>query len=365
MKEKPQIEYNEEKRSVSLIGSYILSNSDLVESEIYSFSKPIDTIDLKGIENYDSFLLISVKILIQNQKGSEPELIFADENMRSFYNFFNKERKVESKGKKVPGWFEKIGQWGIDIWNDIKYFIEFNGNLAQRSFKVFGLSSKIRWNDLPYQFLNSGVNAFPIVFLILLLIGIITGYQGAIQLRDFGADSYIAPLVGISITRELSPLMTAILVAGRSGSAFAAEIGTMKISEELDALKVVGYDIYDFLIIPRIIAVTIALPILTLLGDVAGLTGGAIAGYSTLDITINSYLNNLQASLTYAHVFSGLFKSLIFGYLVGLVGCFRGTQVGSGADSVGKLTTSSVVTSIFLIIIADAVFTYIFQIIGV
>jgi phospholipid/cholesterol/gamma-HCH transport system permease protein len=318
---------------------------------------------LSSVEKYDSFVIILAKILNERFQ-SDFEILFYDDRMESFFNFFSKEKDHSVKKKKHLGWFERLGNLGIDNWSDIRYFIEFNGNIFLRLLKILTFSSKIRWKDIPYQFLNSGVNAVPIVFLILLLIGLITGYQGAMQLKDFGADNYIAPLVGISITRELSPLMTAILVAGRSGSAFAAEIGTMKVSEELDAIKVLGYDIYNFLIIPRIIAITLAIPLLTLLGDIAGLVGGGIASYTTLDITINSYLNNLQSALSYAHVGSGLFKSIIFGYLIGLVGCFRGTQVGSGADSVGKLTTSSVVTSIFLIIISDALFTYIFRIIG-
>lgn len=357
------IEYNEQTKTLSLVGNFTLSNATSLEDKINSFKSSFDKIDLSQIEKYDSFLLISLQIL--KETSPDAEIIFSDDKMKSFYHFFSKVHKSERKPKKHHNLFENIGKWTIELGSDVKYFIEFNGNIALRTLRILTFSSKIRWRDLPYQFLNAGVSAFPIVFLILLLIGLITGYQGAVQLRDFGADNYLAPLVGISITRELSPLMTAILVSGRSGSAFAAEIGTMKVSEELDALKVLGYNIYDFLILPRIIAVTLALPILTLLGDVAGLTGGAIAGYTTLDLTINSFINNLQASLIYAHVFSGIFKAIVFGYLIGLVGCFRGTQVGSGADSVGRLTTSSVVTSIFLIIIADALFTYIFQLLGI
>lgn len=354
------IQVDKEEKKLKLIGDFTLENSVFIEKE--ELPESINIIDLQGVAKYDSYL---VALLISLPDFRTSEISFKNDDMKSFIEFFSKYRHSEKKKVKVDNFFEGIGNWTKEQLKDIRYYIEFNGNILIRLFKILIFSSQIRWKDLPYHFLNSGVKAFSIVFLILLLIGLITGYQGAMQLRDFGADSYIAPLVGISITRELSPLMSAIIVAGRSGSAFTAEIGTMKVSNELDSLKVLGYDIYNFLIMPRVIAVTLALPVLTFLGDIAGLAGGAISGYSTLDITIAGYINNLQASLNYAHVFSGLGKSLVFGYLIGVVGCFRGTQVGSGAESVGKLTTSSVVTSIFLIIIADAVFTYIFQVLGI
>ena len=154
----------------------------------------------------------------------------------------------------------------------------------------------------------------PIVLLIVFLIGLITGYQGAIQLKQFVADRFIADLVGISITRELAPLMTAILVAGRSGSSFAAEIGTMKVSEEIDALKTMGIDLYQFLVLPRVLAVTLSIPFVTILADLIGIFGGLIAALTTLNVTFTGYVNELSTALNYYHVFTGLGKSMIFGF---------------------------------------------------
>ena len=223
----------------------------------------------------------------------------------------------------------------------------------------------MRWRDFPNHFVNSGVNAVPITLLIVFLIGLISGYQGALQLTQVGADIFIADLIGISITRELAPLMTAILVAGRSGSAFAAEIGTMKVSEEIDALESMGFDPIRFLVMPRVMAVVFAMPILVLMTDLAGIIGGLVAGLTTLDITIAGYLNQLHRAIDFYDIFSGVGKGIVFGFLIATVGCFRGLQVSGGAESVGKFTTASVVTGIFLIIFSDALFTFIFQTLGI
>jgi phospholipid/cholesterol/gamma-HCH transport system permease protein len=251
------------------------------------------------------------------------------------------------------------------IFSDTTHFIEFLGEMLVKLLSLIIHPMRMRWRDFPFHFTNSGVNALPIVILIVFLIGVITGYQGAIQLQAFGADIYIANLIGISITRELAPLMTAILVAGRSGSAFAAEIGTMKVSEEIDALKSMGFDVVEFLVLPRVLSVMIAMPLLTLLADVAGIGGGLLMAVTTLNLTMVSYLNQLQAALSFGDIFSGIGKSIVFGFLIATVGCFRGFQVRGGAESVGRYTTASVVSGVLLIILADAVFSFIFQAVGI
>jgi phospholipid/cholesterol/gamma-HCH transport system permease protein len=244
-------------------------------------------------------------------------------------------------------------------------FIEFLGEIILSILNLLIKPKQMRWKDFPFNFTRAGVSAVPITFLILFLIGIITGYQGALQLEQFGADIYIADLIGISIVRELAPLMTAILVAGRSGSAFAAEIGTMKVSEEIDAMMSMGFDPIKFLVLPRVLAVTLAMPLLVILTDLAGIAGGLLAAVGTLDITVAGYVNELQRALSYGDLFTGLGKSMIFGFLVATVGCFRGLQVRGGAESVGRYTTIAVVSGVLSIIVADAVFTFIFQSIGI
>jgi phospholipid/cholesterol/gamma-HCH transport system permease protein len=176
---------------------------------------------------------------------------------------------------------------------------------------------------------------------------------------------FIANLVGISLTRELAPLMVAILVAGRSGSAFAAEIGTMKVSEEIDALTTMGFDKLEFLVMPRVLSVTLAMPFLVIICNVVGMIGGMIAAVTTLDITMAGYIGRMQMAISLWDIGTGLIKSIMFGFLIASLGCYKGINVKGGADAVGRYTTASVVAGVFLIIVTDAVFTFIFQALGI
>jgi phospholipid/cholesterol/gamma-HCH transport system permease protein len=197
--------------------------------------------------------------------------------------------------------------------------------------------------------------------LISFLMGLIMAFMSSVQLQQFGANIYVASLVSLAMTRELGPIMTAIIVAGRSGSAFAAEIGTMKINEEVDALFTMGFDPTRFLVIPKIIASVIVVPLLTLFSDLFAITGGLIVGVFTLDLTANAYITQTLKTLSLFDVFLGFFKSIVFALLVSWVGCLRGFQVKGGASSVGQATTSAVVSGIFLIILFNSAFSVILR----
>jgi len=327
-------------------------------------------LDCSRLTSYDSYFVVFVNTVDRYCKASGLEFKITGMSvaLERFYKILSPKghspEKLSYHPSKVHAYFTRVGILTVRAFRDTFSFIEFIGDLFIKLSGLMVHPGNIRWKDFPYQFMRAGVNALPIVVLIVFLIGIITGYQGALQLRQFGADIYVADLIGISITRELAPLMTAILVAGRSGSAFAAEIGTMKVSEEIDALGAMGFDSMKFLVIPRVLAVTLSIPIITLFADVAGIGGGLIMALSTLDITLTGYLNQLTAALSLFDIFSGLAKSMIFGFLIATVGCFRGFQVRGGAEAVGKYTTASVVSGVLLIILADAVFTFVFNVIG-
>ncbi len=192
----------------------------------------------------------------------------------------------------------------------------------------------------------------------------IVALQAATQLRRVGATIYVADLVGVSLTRELGPLMTAIIIAGRSGSAIAAELGTMKVSEEVDALTAMGLDPVEFLALPRIVAMGIMLPCLTTLADVIGILGGVVVAWVSLGIPVGNYIEQTLNALLLKDIFSGLIKSGVFAVIIAGVGCYQGFRVKGGAEGVGRRTTASVVASIFLIIAADLVFTLIFYVLG-
>ena len=223
---------------------------------------------------------------------------------------------------------------------------------------------RLRFTSLVYHLEAAGLNAVPIVSLISFLIGMVLAYQGAEQLRQFGAEIFTVELVAISVLREIGILLTAILVAGRSGSAFTAQIGSMKLNEEIDAMRALALDPMEMLAIPRILALIIALPMLGFIADIMGLFGGAVMCWAALDISPGLYLQRLEEWVPAAHFWAGIIKAPFFALVIGLVGCFEGMQVEGGAESVGRLTTKSVVESIFMVIVLDAVFSIYFVVIG-
>ncbi len=327
-------------------------------------------LDFSETKKYDSYIVALIEKVedYAADAGATFEVVGLSEEAKRFAETFKPQSKMKVEKRETPLLVESLSRLGASITEitlETLAFVEFLGETIKNNVLMFVKPKEYRWKDLPLQFLNAGVNAFPITFAIIFLIGLISGYQGALQLSNYGADIYVADLVGVSIVRELAPLMTAIIVAGRSGSAFAAELGAMKVSEEIDALNSMGFDEHKFLVAPRVAAVVVAMPILTLFGDFAGVLGGLIAAISSLNITIGGYITETGKALDIAAVFVGLAKSAFFGYAVATVGCFKGLQARGGAESVGRLTTSSVVMGIFLIILLDAFFTYATSVFGI
>lgn len=222
----------------------------------------------------------------------------------------------------------------------------------------------LKWKNAVHQMVAAGVDSIPIVALISFFIGIVLGLQGAYQLAKFGATYFVTALVSVSVTRELGPLMTAIIIAGRSGSSFAAELGTMKVSEEIDALEAMGLDSLRYLVVPKYVAMLIMMPCLTMLADLSGILGGAAFEMVQLDKTFAMCLWATRDALAMHDITTGLIKSIVFGLIITSIGCKEGLSVQGGAEGVGNATTSSVVISIFLIIFADVIFTAIFYFTG-
>lgn len=221
--------------------------------------------------------------------------------------------------------------------------------------------STVRWGDVLHTMRRAGADGFPIVALISFLMGLIIAFMSSLQLRQFGAYIYVADLVAIAIVRELAPIMTAILVAGRSGSAFAAEIGTMRVNEEIDALVIMGFDPMRFLVVPKVLAMVVVVPLLTAYADLFGILGGLTVGVLGLDLTVSTYLRESQKVLSTFAVATSLGKTVVFALLISAVGCQRGFRARGGADAVGSAATSSVVTAIFLIIVTDSLFAVALQ----
>ncbi len=259
----------------------------------------------------------------------------------------------------------RVGETTVEAWQEAVALVGFIGHVSVTWARAFARPRRFRLVSLANQIERTGLDAIPIVGLMAFLIGVVLAYQGATQLRRFGAEIFTIDLLALSILREIGVLLTAILIAGRSGSAFTAEIGTMKVNEEIDAMRALGLDPMEILVLPRVIALMVTLPILTFLSDVVAMIGGAAMAIVSLDMTATQFIGRLEASIKPTHFLVGMVKAPVFAYLIAVVGCYEGLRVSGGAESVGRLTTRSVVQSIFLVIIADAVFSILFSAMGI
>jgi phospholipid/cholesterol/gamma-HCH transport system permease protein len=259
---------------------------------------------------------------------------------------------------------EEVGKAVVDIWQDIHSLVSFVGELGVALVRAISHPRKVRWQDTFHVAEAAGVNALPIVALISFLMGLIMAFQAAIPLRQFGADIFVANLVGLAMLRELGPLMTAIILAGRSGSAFAAELGTMKVREELDALITMGLDPVRFLVVTRVIAAVLMTPLLTVFSNLLGLVGGSVVLLS-LGYPLITFFHQVQSAVSYGDLLGGLAKSFVFGVLIAAIGCLRGLQTKIGASAVGESTTRAVVSGIVLIVITDGLFSVVYYYLGI
>ena len=259
----------------------------------------------------------------------------------------------------------QVGKSSMDIARQTGALVTFLGESTIAFGKLFVGKAKFRRSDLWLTIQQCGVDALPIVTLISFLVGLILAFVGAVQLAMFGAQIFIANLVGIAMAREMAAIMTGIIMAGRTGAAFAAQIGTMQVNEEVDALITMGVSPMEFLVLPRMIALIVMMPLLCLYANLVGILGGFVVGTGMFDISFTQYMEQTRLALNLTHFGLGIFKSAIFGVLVATAGCLRGMECGRSASAVGDAATSAVVTSIVLIVVIDGIFAVITNIIGI
>ena len=354
---------------ISLTGEFGLNNLPAFTGEIKNLfrqQKPgsLD-IDFSGITYFDSAAALA---MIQIQKAAAAENIAC-----SFRNLNNETKGIfsviyEEALSRAPlkdimqreNLVMQIGDASIRIFQDAVSFITFFGELLFALAYTLRHPQSLRIKDVLFYMKRAGVDGLPIVGLISLLIGLILAFMSYLQLRLIGANIYVPSLVSFAMIKELGPIMTAILVAGRSGSAFAAEIGTMVVNEEVDALSTMGFDPVRFLAVPKVLAAVIVVPVLTLYSDFFGFIGGLIVGVTGLDLTANTYIIQSLKTITVFDIVTSLIKAVFFAGIIAGVGCQKGFQVRAGAQDVGKYTTSAVVTAIFLIVVADSIFAVMF-----
>jgi phospholipid/cholesterol/gamma-HCH transport system permease protein len=271
---------------------------------------------------------------------------------------------LPARMRGLPDLFAYVGKAAFAIWTEIKDIAWLLGECAFSTVRFFRGRAQFRFSDCLVEMQECGAMVLPIVGLISFLVGIIMAYQGAVQLRQFGADVYVADLVGLSVVREMGPMMAAIVLAGRTGAAFAATLATMKANEEIDALETLGVAPVDFLVMPRLTALFIMMPLLAVYSNFLGILGGMVISWSILDIPTSLYWSETKSIVDLSDLSTGLIKAATFGLIIGLSGCLRGLRSDRSAAGVGRAATSAVVTGILLIIVTDAIYAVIFNALG-
>lgn len=284
--------------------------------------------------------------------------------------FYRKNYIADALKKQIPpkprtGFFEKMGKTAFNASEGFMEFLHFTGESAVSAYKILKKPRLFRLRATVRHIDHSGIRALPIIALTAFLVGLVIAYQGADQLARFGANIFIVEMVSISVMRELSPLITAIVIAGRSASSYTAEIGTMKITEEVDAMKTMGFEPHIFLVMPRILALVISMPLIVFFADLVGIYGGMLIAKYQLDISMVEFITRMHAEVDVRHFFIGLIKAPFYGIIIAQIGCFRGFQVIGSTESIGQYTTVSVVNAIFWVIAINAGFSVILTEIGI
>ena len=355
-----------------LFGRLTLNDAGALRLELArrAASLPRVRLDLSGVEALDgaAAAILADARTRAGSAGRELSIVGAAGAVEQVLRLYTDEGAPRTELVPAPGGVaipEQVGRAALALLASLRGALDFLGSVTLAVRAVVRHPRRMPWRETVRLIERHGADGLPIVGMIGLLIGLITAFQAAVQLSKLGADVYVADLVAISIARELGPLMTAIVVAGRSGAAIAAELGTMRVSEEIDALSSLGLDPYRFLVLPRLLAVTFVLPLLTLFVDAIGIAGGLLVATTQLDVSLQGYMHSTWVALDVADVFGGLLKALVFGVVVALIASERGLATRGGAEGVGRATTAAVVAILFHLILADAVLVVLFNRFGI
>lgn len=362
------VRYDSSKRQLEAMGDWNLANIPHLQSLIDNISFPDSgniTIDGKSISKIDSagaWLLIQLENRLK-QKGIKAERINFPEQANKLLEIVNKKLGEETSLPiiKKTSVLARLGYNTTIQLGEAQAYLAFIGELTNEFIRLLFNPANWRWNSLASVLYRTGYQALPIIALLSFLIGVVLTYQMGLQLRNYGANIFIVDLLGLSVLREFGPLITAIMVSGRTGSAYTASIGMMKLNQEIDALDTIGVTPAELLLLPRIIGLFIALPLLTIWSDIFGVLGGLITSSHMLGISWHDFLIRFPQAIPLKTLMIGLGKAPVFALIIATVGCYQGMQVKNSAESVGQNTTKSVVLAIFFIIVADAMFSIIFS----
>ena len=331
-------------RSLALGGELLFAESRQIWDEVRERVAPLESgehfeIDMRGVESVDGGTM-ALLVYLRGElaaRGIEATFAGATENVDALIRLYKGDiPHVPRKRSVHEGTLAQIGRATIETLFELKGALAFLGDMMLSALGLLKEPRTGNWREVWPTMERTGADAVPIVILINFLVGFVMGFQGATQLKQFGANQYVADLVGLSVTRELGPLMTAIILCGRSGASFAAQLGSMRVSEEIDALRTMGFGPMRYLVLPRAVALMIVMPILTLIGDFVGMLGGLVVGVTSLGLTVGGYLTETQRAVTAWDVGSGLIKSVVFALAITLIACQQGFATTGGAEGVGK-----------------------------
>lgn len=317
------------------------------------------TWDMSGITDIDSsgIALWQLTNRTFEARGHRCETIAEREDHSHLFSLLYSKPLPDTPMPPVASWLYRLGKESYETFLGVGTFLAYLGEAFVLLFYTLRHPHLIRYRSIGAHIIECGAKALPIIAISAFLIGIVVAYQSVVQLQKFGADIFIVDMIGISLTRELAPLITAIVVAGRSGSAFTAQIGTMKMTQEIDAMKTMGFDPFTFLVWPRVIALMIVMPLLIFFADMVGIFGGMVIAQIHSHLSFSEFIHRLQGALALKHYIIGLVKGPFFAFLIAFVSTYRGFQVSMNTESIGQYTTKSVVNAIFLVIACDALFS--------
>jgi len=365
MNKKPSLHLEKTREGVilTLKGAWVNKTIASLEKEIRTFTckKSLAyTFDLSAITDFDTHGIMLILHLSKQMQsmGCKVTMLGANTSLEALLRIceqhYPQEEIIEKKEIFFISYLENIGKEMVDGYKTLASFFAFTGELFHFVVAALLKPFTIRLKAMFYHIEQSGAGAIPIILLTSFLIGIVIAYQGATQLEKFGANIFIVEMVTISAVRELAPLLTAIVVAGRSASAYTAQIGVMKITDEVDAMSSMGFSPWNFLVLPRLFALIISLPLLVFFADVISVFGGMVIASTKLDVSFVEFIDRIKETVALKHLVIGLVKAPIFGCIIATIGCFRGFQIDNSTESVGKYTTISVVNAIFWVIAIDA-----------
>jgi phospholipid/cholesterol/gamma-HCH transport system permease protein len=357
-------------------GSWLVTAATELDRRLHALDLPTGrqvTLDLAEIERLDTagaWLLLRTEHALAARGNN-----VAIENVRESFAPLLEQLRARGAAAPLPhpipphhtlvGFVARIGEITFMLGGRIYSMLGFGGLVSATFAELFRRPNRLRVTATLVQMEQTGLNAMPIVGLLSFLIGVVMAYQGADQLRRFGAEIYTVNLLGVSILRELGVLLSAIIIAGRSGSAFTAQIGTMQVNQEIDAMRTLGLEPVEVLVLPRVLGLMLTLPLLVFFADAMGLLGGCLMTWATLGISVPHFLEQLRGAIGEWTLWVGVIKAPFFAWIIAMVGCYEGFNVSGSAESVGRLTTQSVVESIFVVIVADAAFSILFSILRI